>query len=258
MADRQPAAASATEPGGLSVKRYADPDELARHVAASLIGSIARVQGLGRTPSLVLTGGSVADRVHAAVAASDEVGLVDWSDVEFWWGDERFVPEADPDRNAGQARAAMLDRLPVDPARVHAVAASDGPLGDDPDAAAAAYAAELAATLGADGPSFDILMLGVGPDGHCASLFPGRPEVSDPAPVLAVRGSPKPPPTRVSLGMSTLMRAREVWFVATGSEKAEVVTAALRGAEVTDVPAAGPKGTERTVWFVDRDAAWML
>jgi 6-phosphogluconolactonase len=257
MADQQPTAASVTE-AGLSVKRYADPDQLARNVAASLIGSIARVQGLGRTPSVVLTGGSVADRVHAAVAASADVRLVDWSDVEFWWGDERFVPEDDPDRNAGQARAAMLDHLPVDPSRVHAMAASDGPLGDDPDAAATAYAAELAAALGGDGPCFDIVMLGVGPDGHCASLFPGRSEVSDPAPVLAVRSSPKPPPTRISLGMSTLMRAREVWFVVTGSEKAEVVTAALRGADVSELPAAGPKGTKRTVWFVDEDAAWML
>jgi 6-phosphogluconolactonase len=251
----QPSASTET---GLSVKRCADPSELATTVAASLIGSIARVQGLGRTPSVVLTGGSIADRIHAAVAASDDVRLVDWSDVDFWWGDERFVPEGDPDRNAGQARAAMLSHLPVTPSRVHTVAASDGPLGNDPDAAATAYAAELAPALGGDGPCFDVLMLGVGPDGHCASLFPGRPEVSDPAPVLAVRRSPKPPPTRISLGMSTLMRAREVWFVATGSEKAEVVTAAIRGADVADVPAAGPKGTERTVWFVDREAAWML
>ncbi len=249
---------SAATEAGLSVKRYADPDELARNVAASLIGSIARVQGLGRTPSVVLTGGSIADKVHAAVAASDDVRLVDWSDVDFWWGDERFVPEDDPDRNAGQARRAMLSHLPVSPARVHTVAASDGPLGDDPDAAATAYAAELAAATQADGPCFDILMLGVGPDGHCASLFPGRPEVSDPAPVLAVRDSPKPPPIRVSLGMTTLMRAREVWFVATGSEKAEVVTVAIRGAQVITVPSAGPKGTERTVWWVDREAAWML
>jgi 6-phosphogluconolactonase len=249
---------SAATEAGLSVKRCADPDELAERVAASLIGSIARVQGLGRTPSVVLTGGSIADRIHAAVATSEDVRLVDWSDVDFWWGDERFVPEDDPDRNVGQARAAMLAHLPVSPARVHAMPASDGPLGDDPDAAATAYAAELAAALGSNGPCFDILMLGVGPDGHCASLFPGRPEVSDPALVLAVRDSPKPPPTRISLGMTTLMRAREVWFAATGSEKAEVVTAAIRGADLTDVPAAGPKGTERTVWFVDRDAAWML
>jgi 6-phosphogluconolactonase len=128
----------------------------------------------------------------------------------------------------------------------------------DVETAALAYGADLVAAAPPEGPWFDVLMLGVGPDGHCASLFPGRSEVEDAAPVLAVRSSPKPPPTRISLGMSTLQRAREVWFVATGFEKAEVVAAAVRGADVLDVPAAGPRGTERTVWFLDSDAAWML
>jgi 6-phosphogluconolactonase len=183
---------------------------------------------------------------------------VHWDEVDVWFGDERYVPRDDDQRNAKHASEAMLLHLPVSPDRVHEAPSSDGEYGDDVEAAAVAYGAELLAHAPADGPWFDVLMLGIGPDGHCASLFPGRQEVVDPAPVLAVRKSPKPPPTRISMGMETLRRAREVWFVASGSEKAEAVASAVHGADVMDVPAAGPTGLERTVWFVDEDAAWMI
>src|SRR3712207_4601767 len=115
-----------------NIKRYSSPDALADQVAASLVGSIARLQGLGRVPSIVLTGGSIARKVHRCVAESSESGLVDWSSVEVWFGDERFVPAGDSDRNAGQAAEDLLDRLPFDPARVHVMAPSDGRYGDDP------------------------------------------------------------------------------------------------------------------------------
>lgn len=238
--------------------RTGGPQELADRVAATLIGTLARIQGLGRVPSIVLTGGTIADRIHATISASPDAGLVDWSRVDVWFGDERFVPSDSPDRNAGQAHAALLEALPFDTGRIHVMPASDGPYGDDVDRAAAAYADELAAATTHDGPAFDVLMLGVGPDGHCASLFPGHPEVHSEASVLAVRDSPKPPPTRISLGMQMLSSAREVWFVVSGAEKADAVAAAVRGGDVAEVPAAGPRGVERTVWFLDTDAAWML
>lgn len=238
------------------IERYDDAEALARAVAAALVSRLAGIQGEGRVPRLVLTGGTIAAQVHAEVAAAP--GEVSWGEVEFWFGDERYVPRDDPERNAGQARESLLDKVPVDPAKVHEMPASDQEYGDDVETAALAYGAHLVSSAPPEGPWFDILMLGIGTDGHCASLFPGRSEVHDPAPVLAVRRSPKPPPTRISLGMTTLNRAREVWFVASGSEKAEVVAAAVRGDDVLDVPAAGPRGTERTVWFLDSDAAWML
>ena len=239
------------------IRRSESPAELAELVAATLIGVLRRVQDAGRVPSVVLTGGSIAVRIHEAVAESADQHLVDWSRVEFWFGDERFVPAESPDRNVGQAAAAMLDRLPVDPDRVHAMAASDGAYGDDVDAAAHAYAEELRRAAGgqAETPTFDVLMLGVGPDAHVASLFPGHPALSEDRPVVGVRDSPKPPPTRITLTMGTLRSAREVWFVAAGGEKAEAVRAALAGA---DVPAAGPKGTERTLWFLDPAAGSAL
>ena len=234
------------------ILRHPSPDALARTVATRLVTQLAEIQREGRTPSVVLTGGSIAVTIHESVAASPLRDTVDWGNVEFWFGDERFVSSDDPERNAGQAEAAMLGALPVDPANVHVVPASDGPYGDDVDAAAAAYAGELA-TSKAD--TFDILMLGVGPDGHCASLFPGRTEQNDERAVVAVRDSPKPPPTRVSMTMATLNTAREVWFVASGEGKAEAVAHALSGADPVDVPAAGPRGLTRTVWFLDDPAA---
>ncbi|HSV38793.1 MAG TPA: 6-phosphogluconolactonase [Nocardioidaceae bacterium] len=237
------------------MQRFPDSDAFAAGVAQALLTRITEIQAEGRTPQLVLTGGRIAGRVHAAMAVA--ASPVRWDDIEIWFGDERYVPQADPDRNAGQARAALLDKVPVDSSRVHEMPASDGDYADA-DEAALAYSVTLLSQAPADDPWFDILMLGVGDDGHCASLFPGRPEVLDPAPVVSVRRAPKPPPTRLSLGMGTLGRAREVWFVASGREKAEAVAAAYRGDDVLNVPAAGPRGLLRTVWFLDEDAAWML
>ena len=131
----------------------------------------------------------------------------------------------------------------------------------DVEAAAWAHAQELADAVGGipDGePWFDVLMLGIGPDGHCASLFPGRGEVGSEAAVLAVRESPKPPPQRITMGMSTLQRARHVVFVATGEDKADAVRRSVAGGDVRETPAAGPRGTESTTWYVDEAAAALL
>lgn len=254
------------------VLRHPTADDVAHAVAARLVTRLADVQSTGRVPSVVLTGGTIAVKIHEAVAGSPARAAVDWSRVDVWFGDERFVPADDPDRNVGQAAAAMLDHLPFDPARIHPVPPSDGELGDDVDAAAAAYADELARVVGAgseagagaggaggaDSPWFDVLMLGIGPDGHCASLFPGRQEMYDARTVVSVRNSPKPPPTRITLTMAPLMRADEVWWVAAGDEKAQAVYDAVSGSDVQEVPAAGPKGLSRTLWLLDEAAASRL
>ena len=223
---------------------------LAAAVAARLLTRLLDVRSAGRSPAVVLTGGSVAARVYAAVGDCAARDAVDWRAVHLWWGDERFLPAGHAERNETQARAALLDRLPLDAGHVHPMPASDGPLGDDPDAAAAAYARDWAAA-----GELDVLLLGVGPDGHVASLFPGTPAVESDGPVVAVRGAPKPPPTRLSLSMSALGRADAVWFVVSGAEKADVVRRALSGAPVTDVPAAGPGGRSETLWLLDEAAA---
>ncbi len=234
---------------------------LAEAVAGRLVTHLVEVQSTGRLVRVVLTGGTIADRIHRAVAASPACSAVDWGAVEVWWGDERFVAADDPDRNDRQARAALLDSVAIDPAHVHPMPTPEE-AGADVDVAAEAYARELAAAAGPGDhggvPTFDVLMLGVGPDGHVASLFPGQPALYDDRSVVGVRGAPKPPPLRVSMTMPTLNRAREVWFVAAGEEKARAVRLALGDAGVVQVPAAGPRGMGSTTWLLDKAAAGQL
>lgn len=244
-----------------SVVVHPNADLLSAAVCARLITTLVDLQSSGRVPQVVLTGGSIADQVHRAVAASAARDAVDWSRVDFWWGDERYLPTGDPERNETQARSALLDHVKVDPNRVHPMPPPEDS-GGDPDAAAAAYAGELARSTAPEDhgkvPTFDIVMLGVGPDGHVASLFPEKPALYDDRAVTAVHGSPKPPPVRVSMTMSTLQHGREVWFVVSGADKARAVHLALAGAGVVQIPAAGPRGSQRTLWLLDRAAAAQL
>ncbi|MDQ4213311.1 6-phosphogluconolactonase [Microbacterium sp. ASV81] len=234
----------------------ADPSSLARTVADRFLIRVKARIADGRIAHVALTGGSMGSAVLRAVAEDPRADEVDWSLVHFWWGDERFVPAADPDRNALQAREALLDRIPVPAENIHEMAASDAGLSLDD--AARAYADELA--VYGDGrrawPSFAVCFLGVGPDGHIASLFPDRDEirVTDAA-VLPVRESPKPPPERITLTRPVINASKRVWLVLTGAEKASALGLALAGANYENVPAAGAKGRKRTVFFVDEAAA---
>jgi 6-phosphogluconolactonase len=241
---------------GTSIVVLPDPGLLAAAAAARLITVLVDAQAAGGPAHAVLTGGSSGTAVLEAVASSPARDAVDWGGVDLWWGDERFLPAGDPERNETQARAALLDRLPLDPARVHPMAPSDGEFGDDVDAAAAGYAAELAAAGSSGVPVFDVLMLGVGPDGHIASLFPGHPGFAvRTGTVIAVRNSPKPPPTRISLTLPALQSARQTWLLAGGDGKTDAVTRALGGEAL---PAASVHGSERTLWLLDRAAAAKL
>src|SRR5580765_1335179 len=189
---------------------HRDAALLAEAGAARLVTRLVDVQSSRGTASVVLTGGSMGSAVLASVASSPARDAIDWSRLDVWWGDERFLPSGDPDRNETQNRAALLDAVPLDPARVHAMPGPDGPDGDDVDAAAASYADALARAAGGGEatPIFDILMLGVGPDAHVASLFPESPALYErDRSVVSVRNSPKPPPTRISLTMPALRRA---------------------------------------------------
>jgi 6-phosphogluconolactonase len=235
-------------------------DLLASAAAARTVTRLADAIAAEGHAHLVLTGGGIGTKVLAAIAAAPARDAVDWRHVDFWWGDERFEPAGDPERNETGARAALLDALRVDQARVHAVAGPDGPDGDDPDAAAARYAAELAAAAG-DGhavPAFDVLMLGIGPEGHVASIFPDSAAAHATGSVVAVRNSPKPPPTRISLTFGAIQAAREVWILASGAEKADAVAEALSGVSMDKLPAAGARGRDRTLFLLDEAAASKL
>jgi 6-phosphogluconolactonase len=233
-------------------------DDLAEQTAEHAVALLAAAVQESGAAHLVVTGGSILEKVLAAMAA--RAASLDWRRVDVWWGDERYVAADSDERNDLPALDLLFDRVDIDPAKLHRMPAPDAGFGDDVDAAADSYAAELARTVdgGADGavPAFDVVLLGVGPDGHCASLFPGHPGTRAlDASVIAVRDSPKPPPTRLSLTFPTLDAAKQIWFVASGSGKADAVARALSGAPREEVPSAGPRGRDATRWLIDREAA---
>ncbi|HEY5878862.1 MAG TPA: 6-phosphogluconolactonase [Nakamurella sp.] len=232
---------------------HANPDLLAATTAARLVTKLVDIQSAGRIPVVALTGGGVGISTLAHLNDSPARAAVDWSRVEILWGDERFVPSSDPERNAGQAKDALLDHVNVDPARVHVMAPTDGEFGDDPDAAAASYA-DIVDGLDA----IDLVMLGMGPEGHVASVFPESPAVYDTRSVVAVRNCPKPPPTRISLTLPTIRRASEVWIITAGAGKAGAVALAFGGAGEVALPAAGATGRARTLYLLDRESASAL
>lgn len=228
------------------------PDSAARVAAVGerLAADIASVVDFRGRASVVLTGGGTGIGVLRHLG--EQGGGIDWSKVHLFWGDDRFVPEDDDERNFKQARSALLDKIDIPAENVHPMAASDGEFGDDIKAAAATYERELE-------PEFDIHLLGMGPEGHINSLFPHTDAVREKSRlVVGVEDSPKPPPRRITLTLPAIQRSREVWLIVSGAGKADAVAAAINGADPVDVPAAGAVGTDTTVWFLDEPAASKL
>jgi 6-phosphogluconolactonase len=197
--------------------------------------------------SCALPGGSVAESMFPAFAAL----ALAWDRVHVFFGDERAVPETDPESNYGLARRLWLDRVP---AHVHPMRAD----GDDLDAAATAYAAELRASLG-DPPRLDIALLGMGPDGHVCSLFPGHPLLRERTRWVAdVTDSPKPPPRRLTLTMAVLAAARSIWVGAFGAAKAPILREAIED-EASQLPVAiAARSGPPALFLLDPDAASAL
>ncbi|MFC3962920.1 6-phosphogluconolactonase [Nocardia jiangsuensis] len=238
-----------------SVRVELDGDALVAAAADHFVRIVVAAQRERGSASVVLTGGGTGIGLLKLVRESP--GEIDWSRLDVFWGDERFVPAGDPERNELQAREALLDHVPVDRARVHPVATSDGEY-PDPVEAAAEYAAAVHAHLAEHG-AFDLHLLGMGGEGHINSLFPHTDAVREQHDlVVAVTASPKPPPVRVTLTLPAIRRARNVVLVVGGAAKADAVAAALAGAEPEEIPAAGAIGAESTLWLLDRDAAAKL
>ena len=254
-------------PNGVSI--HPSVEALTTATAARLITKLVDVQSRRGVATVVLTGGTVGIAVLDAVATAPARVAVDWSKVNFWWGDERFLAADSPDRNAVQAGQALLSRLPVDPARVHPVPSADDT--GSVEEAAAGYALALAAAAAEEKlapgfesrdsrlPRFDLLLLGVGPDAHIASLFPEMAGIRTTGEtVVSVRNAPKPPPERVSLTLEAINTAEEIWLTVAGEDKAGAVGLALAGAGPVQVPAAGAHGRTKTRWLIDQAAASQL
>jgi 6-phosphogluconolactonase len=235
---------------------HQDRTVLALAVATRVLAKVGGIVAAKGEANIALTGGGLGTDILAAINASPRRDSIDWSKVSVWWGDERFVPAGDSERNDTGARAALLDHVDLDPRRIHPFPAAGG--AEDLDSAAQHYAADLAAAAreGHATVNFDVTFLGVGPDGHVASLFPGREgiRVAERG-VVAVRNSPKPPPERLSLTLPAINASDRVWLCLAGADKASAFGLALADASTIEVPAAGVEGRLETLFFVDHEAA---
>lgn len=226
----------------------ADLDALCADLASELLGILRDRQAEGGVPCVVLTGGGGGAASLAALAAHAERDAVDWTRVRFLWGDERWLPAGDAERNDRLADDSLFAAVDVAPELVHRVGAADGDL--TLDEAAADYAETVAGIA-----RIDVAINGVGPDGHVASLFPGRHELelvgADAPAAVPVRDSPKPPPERVSLTLPAINRAERVWLIAAGAGKRDAVADVVAG---NPSPAGLIAGTAETVLWTDEAA----
>lgn len=227
------------------------PSRLITLTGARLLTAVQDALAARGEAHVALTGGSMGSAVVAALADHPAHDVVDWSRVHFWWGDERYLPAGDADRNDTQNDDAGLRSLASGSQNVHRVAGPDAV--DSAEESARCYESELRTHAGA---TFDVTLLGVGPDGHIASLFPGHPMQQDNSGiVVAVHDSPKPPPTRVTLTAECLSRSRQVWFIVSGEGKAEAVAKGVAGVPAQQGSTGLVRGRERTLWLIDEAAA---
>lgn len=223
--------------------------DVANLVAEQLLELILERQQTSERVDICLTGGNAANAMYERFAELSVDAGMDTSKLHFWWGDERFVAATDPDRNSLQAVERLARTIPIHEMHIHMMAAKDGR--KDSHECAEEYERELGDTR------FDLVLLGIGEDGHCASLFPDHPSFdSTNRLVIGVEDSPKPPEERISLTLNALNRTDRVWFLATGPVKAEAVAAALADDET--LPAAHVHGDHSTLWFIDDEAAGRL
>jgi 6-phosphogluconolactonase len=232
-----------------------DPAALADEAARRFVAlAHAAVADHGRF-TVALSGGSTPRALHERLARLPLSESVDWANVHVFWGDERLVPPDDLESSYRMARETLLAHVPIPAANIYPVPT----IGGTPEAAASAYDETIAVTFGANPARFDLILLGIGPDGHTASLFPGQPEVVRPSAALAVavHNAPKPPPTRITCTYRLINAAANVLFLVAGADKAAVLREVLRGpADVARLPAQGvrPQSGE-LIWLVDAAAA---
>jgi 6-phosphogluconolactonase len=226
-------------------------DEFIATVASAAENVITEAVSSRGAAHVALTGGTIGIAVLTGMGYNHDV---DWSKVHFWWGDERFVAADSVDRNAVQAREALLTRLGVDESQIHEMPSTDSGL--ELDDAAEDYARTLAefAASGSRVPAFDLTFLGIGPDSHVASLFPNHVDARKPGLVVAVRNSPKPPPERVSFTFDAINASQRVWVVAFGADKAEAVAQMFAHEGDRAVPSSCVHGTHETRLWADTAA----
>jgi len=236
-----------------TVRVCRDAAALVEAAASLLAESCAEaVRARGRF-HLALSGGSTPRALYARLASGSVRPPVPWSQIEWWWGDERHVPPDDSQSNYRMAAEALLNHVPIDPRRVHRMK------GEDPDAAhaARAYERDLVTVFGlaaGERPRIDVVLLGLGPDGHTASLFPGTAAVAERDRLVVANDVPAMRTTRLTMTLLVLNAARLVVFLVSGAEKAPILGRVLAGRD--DLPARRVQPSDgELIWLVDDAAA---
>ncbi|WP_129359692.1 MULTISPECIES: 6-phosphogluconolactonase [Micrococcaceae] len=241
---------------------YPTKDLVAEAAAARLLLCLGDQTAQGSVVHISITGGSLGTGIWEAVSQNILVGTVDWSLVHIWWSDERFLPSGDPERNAQQVFDAFFRNGPVPGSNLHVMGAAEEYA--DQYAAARAYADELSrfAEEGHSSPRFALSLLGMGPDGHIASLFPGKEEIHlEHEGVVGVENSPKPPPKRISMTRSMINNSDRMWFLVAGSDKRDAFERVWAARDqdpdrdgLSETPASGARGLSETLYLIAKDS----
>jgi 6-phosphogluconolactonase len=233
----------------VEIRRAVNAQDVAAQASLEITESIKQLLLKPGVVNVALTGGTVGIKTLEALAENDEFQGLDFTRVHFWWGDERYVAEDSVDRNANQAKDAMLSKIKVPAENIHEFPSSDAGLAVAD--AAVAFNLELSGYFTEGKPTMDITIMGMGPDGHVASLFPGHSHgIVD---VVSESDSPKPPSERLSFSYGMLNRSKKMIFVVSGIDKAEAVEQ-VHTNEVCDLPAAKVSAAGETIWFIDEAA----
>lgn len=237
------------------VRVYESLEEMSR-AAADLIASCSEVaQGSSRGTAIALSGGATPARLFAILAAQPYRERIDWSTLHLFWTDERCVPPDNDASNYGLLKNKLLSKVMVPGVNIHRIRGEAGP-----ERAAREYETSLSLFFGKGiVPVFDLIVLGVGADGHTASLFPGSPELHERTRFAVPVPRDPPDVNRVSLTLSVLLAAEKILFLASGRAKAAIVRELLEQGKPERYPAGLVKPERGTlVWMVDRDAASFL
>lgn len=235
-----------------------DGEALAHLAAESVTSVIAEARAQGRNAAIALSGGSTPKKMGALLARPPYTERIHWDSVDIFWGDERWLPLADPESNAGEAMRDFLDHVPIPDERAHPFETGL----DDPNVAAERYERDIRAIVSTNGsiPAFDLILLGMGDDGHTASLFPGTAAIHEDQRLVVAHRVKKLDATRLTLTPHVINAASRVVFLIAGRGKADVLHAVLDGAvDVDSYPSQVIRPAQGSlVWLIDEAAAARL
>lgn len=233
----------------VEVRKAINAGDVAQQAAHEVVETLSAVLKIKATVNIALTGGTVGILTLDVLSKMVEKSQIDFSRVHFWWGDERFVSSDSKDRNANQARDALLNSLDLPEENIHEFPSTDSDL--HLEDAREQFEQTLDAAFGEGNPVMDLTLLGMGPDGHVASLFPGISYQQNN--VVAISNSPKPPAERLSLSMEVINNSEKIVFVVSGIDKSEAVEAVHTDPDC-ELPAAKVSATGLTLWIIDEAA----